>query len=180
MELNYTLTRDDYIAFNLHHANNDSASKKRINFLRILLPVAAAFMMVLTLLTNHSGVVTTIISIVPALAIGIVWIIFLPRFYNFLLVKNIKKMLEKREKSEFEGPVHLVLGQDTLHLQKETGTSETKYIAVERIEEDSQHLYIYIGAISAIIVPFVAFASQQEKNLFLQQLSSKANVQQNI
>nr|WP_272507525.1 YcxB family protein [Clostridium aestuarii] len=73
-----------------------------------------------------------------------------------------------------EGKNVNILGSRSLSVTEEgitsvnnSGESKTNWSSVEKITETKKHIYIYISAINAYIIPVRAFKNENEKGEFL-------------
>jgi hypothetical protein len=107
---------------------------------------------------------------------SVVWILI----YRKLIERNIRKtmkVMEQSGKMPYGKASTLVYGED-----KFTGTTEDmerslNYSVIEKIVLGKNALYLYESAITAHILPYRAFASDEEKEAFLQFIKGKTNAE---
>ena len=182
MTINFEVTEKDYINFNLHHM-------KTLKFTKIF---NILFHLVALLLAYR------IVSNVPSFAVlegfaayiiffiflALLWIAFYFLF-SYILFKelttvfmrqSIKALLKKGTYNDFIGYQTLILHEDFLESANEHTNSQIKYSYIDKIYFDYGCLFIYLGAIKAIIVPAAAFSSDAQRQEFLALLKEKTNL----
>ena len=97
MQLHYTVSEDDYIAFNIYHARHVPNYKRTLIGLCLLLPVllAAATPLVFLVFPGTSPWIWTGVAVVA----GGLWALLMPSRFEALIRRHIKKMIKGR--SEF-------------------------------------------------------------------------------
>ena len=171
MTISYTITQDDYVRFNLFHMKNSPSQKRMVLFLQMLFPI---MLFLLFAITKPSGTPVFFWAIVAALSA--IWVFVVPRSVKRSTRRQVLRLLR-------EGRGNGITGDYTLALQDahiiETGEfrrTEIPYSGIERVVHDDACLYIYIGSIVAIIVPFSAFKDESEKQLFLERIQEKTKI----
>lgn len=163
MLLHYTISEDDYIAFNIYHARQMPNYRRTIIGLCLLVPVlmAAVTPLVFLVFPNTSpwgwAAVATATSGLGAL--------FMPARFKALIRRHIKKIT--KERNEFIGQFSLELREDGLVYTGNAEKLEIAYQRIVKITDDAGLTYLFMGALSAIIVPPAAFADAGQKGAFL-------------
>lgn len=166
MELHYTLTQEDYLAFALFHHQNDANSKQKISRVGIWV---MAFVLVIMLYVFK---VPTQSGLLVAAAVMVVWFFLAPLFYKWFIPFRLQGKIKTGQYTPALGNQTLVLLPKALSL---TGLNQTKEYAFEQIraiKEDGLRLYLYTGDESALMIPLAAFKNEEEKKLFIQALKS--------
>lgn len=156
MTLKYTITQNDYVQFNVFHSKHSSTIKRLIFLLRILLPV---LFILIAITTNRFDVIWLTISVL----FSITWILLLPSLFQKTMEKNVDKLISEGKTNEFIGECTLIMMEDRVHSEINNRITETPYTSIERIALDQERIYVYVGALSAYIIPFSAFSGEQEK-----------------
>ena len=89
-----------------------------------------------------------------------------PRLMTRRVRKGVLRMLSQPQNQNICSEKTLTVGEKQLTLTGGGEDSRYEYSVVERVTEDSEHYFIYVGAMAAIIVPFRAFAAGEEKAAF--------------
>ena len=169
MLLHYTVSEDDYLAFNIYHARHTPNYKRSIIGLCLLLPVllAAATPLVLIAFSNISPWIWTAVAV----AAGGLWALAIPSRFEALIRRHIKKIIKGR--SEFVGAFSLGLQEGVLVYAGNNEKNEIAYSRVDKIVQDGELIFLFLGPLSAIIVPTAAFADDSQKQAFFTLLRAK-------
>ena len=173
MELNYEITKQDYLDYNLYYMQYSSTMKKTLLVQRFILPLI--FLVFPFILATISSKIPfwywmTIFNVTT-----IVWIVFYPRHLKSQVKKRISKMVDEGKNVGFLGNSKLILTEEGITLITEARESKTSWKAVESICETEKHIFIFISAVEAYIVPNRIFESENMKKEFLELLNSKKN-----
>ncbi len=150
MEINYKLTEEDYLKFNLFHIKNSKTAIKALNMQRYLPPICfiiAAF--ISTTVMNASLPVMLIIF----LTISILWIIFYPKYFYNYVIRNTKKMLREGTSDGLLGEHHLIMTEEGIEDSTTYGDSRVRWSGFINFEEDSYNFYLYNSSVSAYVIP---------------------------
>ena len=176
MTIHYDVTEKDYINFNLYHWKT-SKSGRRLNAFMMLLPLFMFGAMVW--MTLRRAAVSE--EIAAALA-GHIIVAAIMALVLFLLIKlTFRPAIRLQARMQLrDGKANDFIGEQTITLHDEhfeDGNmymmSRISYSAVEKIGCTQDYLFVYIGAIKAIIIPKRCFASAAEREDFLALLRQK-------
>ncbi|MCB2353945.1 YcxB family protein [Clostridium estertheticum] len=162
MNLEYQITKQDYIDFNIYHMTHSVTMKRSLFIQRFIFPIifliSPIFLIKITDIPLWYWFSVCIIS-------SVLWIVFYPKFLKRSVEKRISKLLE-------EGKTTGILGEHNFSFTEEgvvdkTEFSETKYNLIEKVVESEAHIFIYVSAVMAYIIPIRIFGSVDEKSEFL-------------
>lgn len=173
MTIHYTITEQDYIAYNLFHYGQSRSVKRTLLLLRVLFPLMVILMAFLYSRIN-------MFYLVIAVVFSIVWFFLYPYFFRRSLTRGVKRVMKEGKVNEFIGEKSLTLGDTHVLFQEGRGNTEFMYEAMERIASDQERLYLYFGTITACIVPFSAFQTAEDKEQFMRLLEEKTGIQRNM
>jgi len=159
MTLRFNVTENDYLQFNIFHNKHSPTVRRTLLLLRFLLPV------MLISFTFLSGRLSTI-NLISIAIISVIWFCVTPALFLCSIKRSVRRLMKEGKCNEFVGERTVIFSEASIRLEAETRTVETSFSAVERIVSDDERFYIYIGAISAYIIPFSAFATKAEKAEF--------------
>jgi hypothetical protein len=165
LKVEFNLTKDDYIAFNMYYLENSATIKRTLFIHRYF--VSLVFLVLPFLLAAVSDVPFMIWLVLYGLAF-ILWIIFYPRYFMSITKKRIIKMIDEGKNSHMFGFRSITLTETGVEETKEHGESKTAWSSIEKVEELQDYLYIFVGSLNAYIVPDRAFDNDEQKNEFLQ------------
>ncbi len=152
--LNYTVTEKAYLDFNMYHVLNSPYLRKQAKLLRVLPPLILVFLFVGDLFL-WAGPGRRFPPLFPAAVIGlaILWFTAYQAYYRKSMEKRLKGYIREGNGQEFLGEQSLELLDDRIRTVEKNGVRETPYHVVEKLVENEGCLYIFIGAMTAIIVP---------------------------
>ena len=170
MKLEYEITKQDYIDFNIYHMNHSVTIKRSLFIQRFIFPITFLILpMFLVKVTDIPLWYWLDVSIISS----VLWIIYYPKFLIKSVGRKVSNMLE-------EGKTTGILGNHIFSLSEEgvidkTEFSETSYKLIEKVVESEDHIYIYIyvSAVMACIIPIRIFGSVDEKENFLNKLNKR-------
>jgi|GEM_PF-1381235 len=170
MELHFTITPEDFIQTQIFH-NENSKMGKRLRWI-----VGAVGLLILLLFTT---IICRGFYIIPAFSavLYVAW-------WFLRSKKQARKNLRRQYVREIrEGKYHEHLGVQSLHLEEDRirstssrTTVEMSYGNIAYVEKDNARFYIYTGTTgnTMIVLPFAAFANEDEKQRFLALITEKA------
>lgn len=165
--LNYSLTDEDYIAFNRFVYCNRPAGRKNLFRLRILIAAAFVLFALSEFLSGNLIVGLVLIALIP------VWIILIKPFYLFLLGKSILRM-KKNGKLPYSSE-GVITFDDSGIKDVSFGRGEALYYysSVERVYLAPGYIYLFLSSASGVIVPVRLFNAPSDADLFTEYLKTK-------
>ena len=166
MEVEYSLGLEDLLAFN-QYRNAHSPTIRRQQFTpRVAVLIALAGVWVLS-----SAIVDPSAWIILGLFLGLVGAI---SYFSYpaRLRRRSRRLVEH---IYMEGQNRGLFTRRRMTITPETITDATeisvttmKWVAVEKIAVDQRHVYFYVSAASAFILPKAAFATEEEFQEFVE------------
>lgn len=170
MKIDYQLTKQDYIDFNIFHMNHSKTIKKTLFIHRYI--VSLVFLALPFVLSGVSYI-PIVFWLVPSVVVYILWVIFYPKYFIGIVKRRLSKMLD-------EGKNTIPLGRQNISITDDgiteiTDHSEAKHgwNVVEDIFETKEHIFVYISAVTAHIIPVRAFKSAEEKNALIEMVNAR-------
>ncbi|MFD1030235.1 YcxB family protein [Metaplanococcus flavidus] len=164
MELNYKLTEEDYIDFNLFHAKNSKAVKKQVTMQRVLVPVMYIILAFLGLVFLD---MPFLFLFIPFLLMGILWFIFYPAYFYRLIKRNSTKMMREGKNEGVLGAHKMIFTEDGLREISPKGEMSISWSGIESFGEDPSGFYLYNSGMSALIIPKKELGNSEEVSRFL-------------
>lgn len=168
MKLQYHLTEQDYIDFNLNFFQNSPTMKKSVLKGRIAAPII--FVIAPFLVPSSSSLNPTIGKII-FFTMAVLWGAFYPAMIKKGFVRNIHKTLQEKSNN--------FLGDKTLELTPggilTKGSHEevlTAYDSIIDVQESGESVYLYTSSVSAIIISPSAFNTKESRQEFLSSLKN--------
>lgn len=169
MQAQYSIDTEDYIAFNMSYTQSDPTMQKRIRMSQ--LSGAAAILVIggifLYIKRDFSAVLMLCFVIAAAL-----YAVYIPRSIKKNIKKSVSRVLKNSAKTAC-GEKTLALEDTEIHLTGSGEDSRYEYSRVLRVVTDTQHYFIYLGAMEALILPFRAFADEAQRQAFYSSLCDK-------
>ncbi len=167
IKIQYQITEEDYIQFNLHYLENSPSQKKNYNLLRYLIPIifsvpVYAIGTVLFKQPKEYWIVIAILFIV-------IWILRYPKMYIRLVEKQTKKLLDEGDNSSVFGKKTMVIYEDHFEVSDGIGTETVSKNSIKDIKVHEDMVLIYLSAFSAEIIP-TRFLDEETKTSLLEQL----------
>ncbi|MDN3956281.1 YcxB family protein [Sporolactobacillus laevolacticus] len=158
MELHYQVTKEDYIAFNLHAYQNSQTVRRSILIQRFMALIFLFVPLAISLITGEFLLDMIIIFCI----LGVLWFLFAHKFFYRSVRRNLSKMIDERMGKKLPIDETLILTQEGII--ERMGPEEeykTTWNGIEKIAETETHLFLYVKAMAAIIVPKSAIGSQE-------------------
>ena len=114
----------------------------------------------------------SVLSVAVYLALAALCLFGTPWYMKRKVVKNTERILRNANNKQLCGPKTLTLREDEFELSGENEDTVYKYEAVQRTATDTGHYYIFVDEFSAVIVPFSAFADEEQKKAFYKRITA--------
>jgi hypothetical protein len=150
MKVNYNLTEEDYINFNLYHLKNSKTGKKALNMQRFLSPVI--FMVAAYVISTFGGM-PLLSSFIIFFITSVLWVIFYPKYFYSLITRNVKKMIKEGKNDGLLGDHSLIMTDEGIVDTSSNRETKVTWSGIESFKEDNDNLYLYISSVSAYILP---------------------------
>ena len=168
MKIDYQLTKQDYIDFNMNYMSNSKTIKRLFIAQRYIVPIMFLVLpFVLIRVTN-----------IPLgywfkffLVCSVIWIIFYPKYFKWTVSKRIIKMLDEGENVDMLGKRSLTLTEKGIVDCSTLSELNTDWRVIEKITQTQKHIFIFISSVSAYILPVHVFKNENEKKRFIDKLN---------
>ena len=164
MTLKYTLTSEDYIAFNLYHSQHSQSLRKMIAVQRIL-PALVFIVFGLFLASWFQMPFLFALSIYSILAL--IWILYYPHYFKRTLRKRVSKMLNEKDNRTLLGDYVMILGPEGFESKSNSQETKIEWSGIQSLEVTKDYIFLYNSSISAFILPSSAFHSEEERETFI-------------
>ncbi|WP_153731444.1 YcxB family protein [Sporosarcina obsidiansis] len=150
MEIQYELTEEDVVAFNLYHVKNSKVGKNSLQWQRFVSPLIfllfAYFLSVFTDMARGPLFATFALT-------AVVWVILYPKYFYFHITRQVRKMLKEGKNDGLVGEHFMKMNKTGMTDTTSTGETNVQWTGVQRIIEDADYFYIYTSTVSAYILP---------------------------
>ncbi|MBB4824808.1 hypothetical protein HNO89_002034 [Sporosarcina luteola] len=150
MEIQYELTEEDVVVFNVHHVKNSNVGRNSLRWQRVVSPLLfllfAYFLSVSTDL--EAGTLFVVFGVT-----AILWVLFYPKYFYWHVTRQVRKALKEGKNEGLVGSHVLKMNKQGLTDTTSNGESKMTWQAVKQFKEDTGHFYLYNSAVSAFIIP---------------------------
>ncbi|WP_158599118.1 YcxB family protein [Planococcus salinus] len=164
MELNYKLTEEDYLDFNLFHAKNSPAVQKQVTMQRIFVPL---LYIGIAILASMFLDMPFLVLFIPFLIMGTLWAIFYPAYFYRLIKRNATKMMREGKNEGVLGAHTMIFTEDGLREISPKGEMSISWSGIENFGESPSGFYLYNSGMSALIIPKKELGDSGEVSAFL-------------
>lgn len=159
MKIYYELTEEDYLHFNLFHVKQSKAAIKSLNIQRFLMPV---FFIIAAFIFFGIGDMPLVFPLIIFGLISTLWIVFYPKYFYRLIMRQSKKMLKEGKNDGLLGEQQITLSGEGIVYLTSNSESQVKWSGIKKIVEDRDFFYLYNSSISAYILPKRALSNVGE------------------
>lgn len=150
MKIQYNLTEEDYIHFNLYHVKNSKTGKQALGWQRFLSPV---FFIAGAYFLSWMGEMSFLPLLITFLIMSVLWIIFYPKYFYSLITRNAKKMIKEGKNDGLIGDHQLILSDAGLVDTSSNKETKVTWPGITSFQEDDRCFYLYNSSVSAYILP---------------------------
>lgn len=168
MEINFEITEEDYIEFNLYHIENSPSQKRTYNILRYILPIVFSIPIYAagTALWKQPKIYWIIVS----LLFIIIWSVTYPKQHKKLIKKETRKLIDEGDNSSIFGKKTMVIEEDNIKVIGEFITETISRKSIQNIKIYDDMIAIYLSAFTAQIIP-VRYLDKESKENLLNELN---------
>ncbi|HYO62110.1 MAG TPA: YcxB family protein [Pyrinomonadaceae bacterium] len=158
MEVTYKIHPDDYQAY-VRHANlNSRTMRSSFRTLRFAPPVLFAALALPMMAVMNVGLVFGVVCVVT---FAVLWVWNYPRHHQKMLDANAKKLLGEGRNAGLFCEHRMSIAEEGLSVASEYARAQVSWAMVERVEETKEHIFIYVGSMTAYLIPKWAFDSRR-------------------
>jgi hypothetical protein len=150
MEINYRLTEEDYLKFNMFHINNSESANKSLKTQRFATPFV--YIIFAYIFANIADI-PFLYALIPFLIVGILWVIFYPKYFQSRILSQTKKMIREGKNEGLLGEHTMTLNEDGIVDSNPNGETKVNWSGIIKLTEDDSNLYLYNSSVSAYIIP---------------------------
>lgn len=167
MQLDYELTIEDIVNFNLYHFRNSKTFKNKRILFRWIIPIWVILVHVYLNFDQSNG--TILLYNIPIFLFGALWYFFYNRLYFWRVGVNLNKMLREGRNNGMIGKQKITLTDDSLNVETEFHSSRFKLGSINQIVETTEYIFLYLTSMSALVIPQPAFRNSK-KDEFLEKV----------
>ncbi len=164
MNFEYKLNQQDLIDFNLFHITYAKSTRRSYFIQRYILSLS---FLVLPFIIKQFTNMPLGYWLVGFTLLYLYWVAFYPKRLKKIVSRRISKMLSEGKKSSVVGSHNLTITENGIVDRSEHSEAKTQFSGIENIVEDKDHIFIYVSANSAHIIPIRMFVNEEQKNELL-------------
>jgi len=157
----YELTPDDYVQFNMHYIRNSPVAQRMRRNSVIALSGGVFAVGIFTWILEKRALPLVFFGIATVLCV-----LFGSRWWYWETTRRSKRIYAEAAKVR-ESHNALEIGPDGFRASGNSGEGTYKWPAVDNIVEDTHHTYVYVG-MTGLIIPNRAFASEEDRKRFVE------------
>lgn len=150
MEIEYELTAEDVVAFNLYHVKHSKVGKNSLQWQRYISPLIfllfAYFLSIFTDMPRGPLFVTFILT-------AIFWVILYPKYFYYHITRQVSKMLKAGKNEGLVGHHSMKMNKTGINDKSAVDETNVHWAQVKNLIEDAEYFYIYTSTVSAYIIP---------------------------
>lgn len=151
MELNYHLTEEDYLQFNMFHIQNSKTFKRALIIQRVTGPI---IFLLMAFVFSSIGDLSLASFLVPFIILSVLWLIFYPKYFYSTVIRNTKKVIkEGKTGGDLLGDHRMILNEAGIVDITENGETKVAWSGIIELKEDEYNIYVYNSSVSAYILP---------------------------
>ncbi len=101
----------------------------------------------------------------------------LPKWYDLLTLRNVKKILFKEGKIDNNlGETNIIFDEDRIHQIRQYEECFMMYEKITQVKQSDKGIYLFTAPATAIILPSRVFSSKKEQEEFLNYINAKLNL----
>lgn len=179
MKYTIKLNDEDYLLFNIFHAEHSKAGIRTSNMMRIRGPILALFIIFIFYIAGAEQ--RLLITEAVFLTVGsVIWIVSIPKIRERSIRKYINKLIaEKKTLYHADSEIEF---QDSMIVERsEMGEIHVHYSDIEKIYFKQEYLYIFWGVVQGIIIPWRCLGEDKERvSEYLTEKVSEAKLDNHI
>jgi len=148
MKIKYTNTLEDHIEFIKNDPTSQKSSKKIVVWFSILSILVFMYWKIVSY--NKTG---ELLYLVEGFIFSLLSIVVFIYAYKKTIISSSQKHFENKKNNGFFCEHELVIDDLGINEITEVGNQNTKWSGITKIDETDDYLFIYIGSISAHVVP---------------------------
>lgn len=162
---------NDYLEYNKFHLLRSPYGEKPRKSMKSMPTVMLVGFALISLIFNGFSL-SSLLYIIPLFIIWLLFWLFMDKFLIYTVKMQIKQ-LEKNGKLPYSKASILEFYEKGLVEITEDNKTELKYTAIERISiVDKKYIYIHTNSITAYIIPYSVFESDEQRSEFFVFLKS--------
>jgi hypothetical protein len=168
MVVEYQPTLEDLLAFNRYHIDHSPSLRRYHMYVRIGTSLLCIVVCLVTFYALTQSFQIPLAFYAIAFGLGIFFFFALPSMIWSSTRKRIERMFREGQNKGMTKLTTLSIGQDGMEANNGLSTSKLVWSAIEKMSITDEYIFIYISALNAVVVPKRAFATEGQRQEFIQ------------
>lgn len=149
-KFSYELTEQQFVEFNLYHAKHSTAVQRSLINQRFVVPIVY---LVLPFIMAPIFDLSWWALMIPFVLFAVLWILAFPAYFYWNIKRVSRKMVNEGRNEGLLGPRELFIDSEGVREVTANGEAHVRWSGIEKCGQDERNVYLYNGAMSALIVP---------------------------
>lgn len=174
MNITFSLIMDDLMAFNVYHLRHSPSARRAYWKSLLRFPLIWT---ILCLVISRLGVTPerswpeAMLALLP-LFMGVpLYLVAYPLLHRRAIRRQLQGLLGEGDNSSVLGLRRIEMTPEGLCETGDSGQTRLAWDAIKRVEVSEDHVFVYISAVSAFVVPKRCFTDQAQLGAFLDELN---------
>lgn len=169
MNLKYELTKEDYLAFNLHYIKHSATVRKMLFMQRFPMPVIFLAVPFALWITTGEFPIELFLGF---LLLSAAWVVFYPKFFYWYTMRNVNRALNEGDNSNMLGPHEFHASEEGFIEKNQAEERKVNWSGIDRVEENEHYYFLFFSSVGAYIVPKRSFPDKSSEEEFKHVLRS--------
>ena len=147
MKLEFTLEREDFLAFQLFEADHSARIQKKLRNGRTYIVALFFLLSFLGFISGNNGFA------LAYLFTGLIFLAAYPRYFKWRYKKHYTQFIDDNYTARFGLLSSIEFKSDAIALEDKTGSALLKMEELKSIAETKEHLFIKVSTGNSLIVP---------------------------
>lgn len=170
MKLNYSLSQEDYLNFQLYYGLRSPYGKKLRTRNWLIVPLIYTFFASILFFTSSP------IFSISFLILAILWLLFYPSFQKRRMAKVYKNYNIEQFQRRFDKPVEVSFDKLHVNLKDYAGEAKINLIEIDEMREVENYYYLKFTTGVVLIIPKQKIDTIDELKAFLEALVKKSRI----
>jgi hypothetical protein len=159
MEITFEVGPDELVAFNLYHLKHSPTVRRQYRIRLFTVPLLMA-LVAITLFLSADDKLAALPALVVVGFLCLVYLLLFPGLRRRGIKKQVRRLIAEGKNAGIFGQHRISITPQEVREVLSVGDSSRRWSAIERIAETDDHVFIYISALSAYIIPKLAFNNE--------------------
>ncbi|CEH33434.1 YcxB family protein [Romboutsia lituseburensis] len=167
MEINFEVTKEDYIKFELYNLSNSPYHKRDIKLNKYGMPIGFLCINMMMQTSVEDIIIATTIE-------AFIWLVIYPKANKLLTKREIENVIKEGDSTELFGSKRIIIDEESITIFNKSSTERVLKSAIKDVKIYDDIIVIYTSLLTAYIVP-TRYLEGDLKADFIKQVSKIDN-----